>query len=136
MKPAFHVAWIIGVLFVLAGLALLLTPSVDKGPYPRAREAIAELWIRQNTKTALIRYQIDCGRFPTTDEGLNALIQAPAEQSAWKGPYLEGARGPLDSWGRPYRYRSPAVKSSAHYDLWSEAGDVLSDKDDIVSWQQ
>lgn len=54
---------------------------------------------------ALGAFRLDVGRFPTDDEGLNALLVRPPEAAEWNGPYLE-KKVPNDPWGRAYRYRS------------------------------
>ena len=48
------------------------------------------------------------GRYPTTSEGLNALVQRPSGAQVWTGPYLKNGKLPVDPWGNPYQYRSPA----------------------------
>jgi len=57
-------------------------------------------------RKALEAFRIDNGRFPTTSEGLEALVTAPAGATRWNGPYLQGAI-PADPWGTPYQYQSP-----------------------------
>ena len=57
---------------------------------------------------ALDAYRLDVGRYPTTEEGLAALVQRPAASLKWNGPYLQ-RNVPLDPWGRAYEYRSPAT---------------------------
>lgn len=55
---------------------------------------------------ALDQYRLDTGRYPTTELGLNALIQRPQDEPKWNGPYLKKAV-PLDPWGKAYVYRAP-----------------------------
>jgi general secretion pathway protein G len=55
---------------------------------------------------ALQAYRIDMGRYPTSSEGLQALLTAPGSDARWRGPYLKGAVPP-DPWGMPYRYTFP-----------------------------
>jgi general secretion pathway protein G len=55
---------------------------------------------------ALDQYRLDTGRYPATELGLNALVQRPANEPKWNGPYLKKAV-PLDPWGKPYLYKSP-----------------------------
>jgi len=65
---------------------------------------------------ALDLYRLDTGRFPTTELGLKALVERPANEPKWNGPYLRKAV-PVDPWGRPFIYRAPGAK--ADYDLVS-----------------
>jgi general secretion pathway protein G len=59
---------------------------------------------------SLDTYRLDVGRYPSAEEGLNALLAAPASAAGkWNGPYLKKAV-PLDPWGHPYQYRSPGTK--------------------------
>jgi len=70
---------------------------------------------------ALDTYRLDVGRYPTSEEGLVALLAAPASATAnWNGPYLKKSI-PLDPWGRPYMYRSPGSKSD--YEIVSDGKD-------------
>ena len=57
--------------------------------------------------TALELYALDAGGFPPQQAGLQALMQAPAGQTRWRGPYLKRSNGLTDPWGQPYRYRFP-----------------------------
>ena len=59
---------------------------------------------------ALDQYRLDMRRYPSAEEGLNALLVKPGEAAAWNGPYLKKAV-PADPWGRPYVYRTPGEKS-------------------------
>ncbi len=58
---------------------------------------------------ALDHYRLDVGRYPSTEQGLNALLTRPGNEPKWNGPYLQNAV-PLDPWGKPYVYRSPGEK--------------------------
>jgi general secretion pathway protein G len=69
---------------------------------------------------ALDTYRLDTGRYPTTEQGLNALVTKPADALKWNGPYLRKAV-PLDPWGNPYRYKSPAEKGD--YEILSYGKD-------------
>lgn len=59
---------------------------------------------------ALDTYRLDLGRYPSTEEGLSALLVKPDSAAKWNGPYLRKAL-PKDPWGQPYQYRSPGLKS-------------------------
>jgi general secretion pathway protein G len=71
--------------------------------------------------SALDLFYLDAGRYPTTSEGLDALVQRPTNVQAWNGPYLKGGRVPLDPWSNPYQYRSPVER--APYELVSFGSD-------------
>jgi len=62
----------------------------------------------ESFSSALDLYYLDNGRYPSSAEGLSALVQRPANASSWNGPYLKTGAVPADPWGRPYIYRSPA----------------------------
>jgi general secretion pathway protein G len=59
---------------------------------------------------ALDTFRLDVGRYPTTEEGLNALLNKPSNADRWNGPYLKGAI-PLDPWGHAYLYKAPGTKN-------------------------
>ena len=69
---------------------------------------------------ALDQFRIDVGRFPTTEEGLNALMVRPPNGAKWNGPYLRKAV-PNDPWGRAYIYRAPGAKGD--FDITSYGKD-------------
>jgi general secretion pathway protein G len=71
----------------------------------------------ENLASALDLFYLDAGRYPTTEEGLAALVQRPAGVSSWSGPYLKSVGLPKDPWGHPYLYRSPG--QSGPYDVSS-----------------
>ncbi|MCI4677153.1 type II secretion system major pseudopilin GspG [Rhodoblastus acidophilus] len=61
----------------------------------------------ENIASALDLFYLDAGRYPTTEEGLAALVRAPADASAWNGPYIKSATAPKDPWGHDFVYRAP-----------------------------
>ena len=85
--------------------------------------------------TALDTFRLDVGRYPTTDEGLQALRQKPGTLDRWDGPYLKKDL-PMDPWGSPYIYKSPG--DHGPYDIVSYGADKApggdGDNRDIVSW--
>jgi general secretion pathway protein G len=64
----------------------------------------------ESLEKALDQYRLDMRRYPSVEEGLEALVAKPADAQAWSGPYLKKAV-PNDPWGRPYVYRTPGQKS-------------------------
>lgn len=85
---------------------------------------------------ALDLYFLDNGRYPTSSEGLNALVHAPGNLATWNGPYLKGSTVPPDPWGHPYVYRSPGQHGA--YDIISFGSDGqeggTGSASDITSW--
>jgi general secretion pathway protein G len=82
----------------------------------KSKVKITQLQIAEFGK-ALDDYRIDVGHYPTTQQGLAALITVPAGETKWDGPYLRHAV-PLDPWGHPYQYRQPGQHGP--YDLYSD----------------
>ncbi len=84
---------------------------------------------------ALDQYRIDTGRYPNTEQGLAGLVQRPADEPRWAGPYLAKAV-PADPWGRPYLYRAPGQHGD--FDLLSYGRDGQpggdGDNADLTSW--
>jgi general secretion pathway protein G len=84
---------------------------------------------------ALDTYRLDVGRYPTTEQGLNALLQRPQNEAKWNGPYLQKAV-PFDPWGKPYQYKSPG--DHGEFDVWSFGKDGqpggTAENADITSW--
>lgn len=90
---------------------------------------------------ALDTFAEDCGRYPTTAEGLAALLRRPGDITVarWKGPYLDRDGIPTDSWGHDYAYHCPGIRNTNRFDLYSHGPDGASksqgnDPDDINSW--
>ena len=71
----------------------------------------------ENLASAVDLYYLDNGRYPSTEEGLAALVRRPSTASAWNGPYLKTNGVPKDPWGHDYLYRTPG--QNAAYDIGS-----------------
>ena len=93
------------VIGILALLATVATPQVMRY-FSKAKTEIAALQVR-NLATAVDMYYVETGKYPPADLGLKALIEAPAGDARWNGPYVKGPRDLLDPWGRAYLYRAP-----------------------------
>jgi general secretion pathway protein G len=120
------------VVIIIGALVAMVVPRFA-GRAEQARVSAAKADVQANIATALKMYELDNGAYPTTSEGLNALLsQSPAAPN-WKGPYLE--RKPIDPWGREYKYKSPGEHRSADYDLYSLGRDGQESTDDITNWE-
>ncbi len=121
------------VVIIIGVLVAMIVPRMA-GRSEQARVAVAQADVDLNIATALKLYEIDNGAFPTTDEGLQALLAAPASAKNWKGPYLE--KNPVDPWGNPYQYKCPGTHRLRDYDLWSNGKSGIEGADAIGNWQK
>lgn len=119
------------VVIIIGALVAMVMPRLA-GRGEQARVATAKADIQTNIATALKLYELDNGAFPSTEEGLNALLNKPSSASNWNGPYLE--RKPLDPWGREYAYKSPGEHRQMDYDLYSLGNDGVESQDDVKNW--
>jgi general secretion pathway protein G len=85
----------------------------------KSEQALAKTQI-ESFHRALASYRLDVGAFPSTEEGLSALMVKPSSAPKWNGPYLS-KEVPPDPWGRPYIYHAPGAKGD--YDLMSYGKD-------------
>jgi general secretion pathway protein G len=128
---AFTLIELMLVVIIIGALVAMVMPRLT-GRSEQARAAAAKADILANIATALKLYELDSGSFPSTSEGLNALLAKPSSASSWNGPYLE--KEPLDPWGRTYQYRSPGT-SRPDYDLFSLGKDGVESDDDVTNWK-
>ncbi len=130
---------LIELLVVLVSLSVLATVVGPKlfGQTESARRKTAITQMR-NIESALALYELDNGGFPTTEEGLQALVEQPSSAQNWReGGYLEKGKVPLDPWKNPYVYVSPGSHTK-EYDLESYGADGADGGDgknaDVESW--
>lgn len=105
------------VLAILGLLIGLVAPAVLR-QLGHAKEEIAQQSI-ERLGGVLDIYKLDVGSYPTTEQGLQALITRPEGVRHWNGPYLKGIKLPKDPWGHPFVYRSPSERQGHEYDLYS-----------------
>jgi general secretion pathway protein G len=105
------------VLAILGLLIGLVAPAVMR-QFGAAKEKIAQQSV-ERLATILDMYKLDIGDYPTTDQGLQALLTQPQGIAHWSGPYLKGDKLPEDPWGHPFVYRSPSERPGHEYDLYS-----------------
>jgi general secretion pathway protein G len=120
------------VVIIIGALVAMVMPRLT-GRGEQARAAAAKADVQANIATALKMYELENGKYPTTEEGLNALLGKPASATNWNGPYME--RKPIDPWGREYKYKCPGEHRSADYDLYSLGRDGVEGTDDITNWE-
>lgn len=122
------------VLFILGMLIAVLFRNADQ-IMGRGSESVAGIFVNESIRTPLFSFKMDLRRYPTTEEGLQALVSAPANGAdRWRGPYLEGGKLPLDPWGNPYQYRYPGTKNPDGYDVFSFGPDGVDSDKNIGNW--
>ncbi len=123
------------VVIIIAALAAMVVPRLGSRS-EQAKVAVAEADIGSNIGLALKLYKLDNGRYPTTSQGLKALLSKSTSSpvpSNWNGPYLE--RDPLDPWKNTYQYKCPGSHNADGYDLYSLGTDgVEGTEDDVNNW--
>jgi general secretion pathway protein G len=123
------------VMIILGLLAALVVPRMF-GRIGEAKKKAAYSQI-ELFGTALDSFRLDVGRYPTTAEGLEALITQVSDADGWNGPYLKKTEIPADPWNNPYHYESPGKHGD--YDLYSYGADNAEggegDNADILSWK-
>lgn len=131
-RRAFTLIELMIVVIIIAALASMVAPRlIDRSDDAKAHIARGDL---SNLDVALKLYRLDTGRYPSSEEGLDALMARPGAVTQWKGPYLE--RKAQDPWKRPYRYKYPGVHNTGGFDLFSSGGDGQDGTaDDIRNWE-
>ena len=110
------------VVIVIIGLLIgFVAPAVLR-QLGNARNSVAKQSI-ERLGSVLDLYKLDIGSYPTSDQGLAALLQQPPDVGTWNGPYLHGSKPPLDPWNHPYLYQVPSVRQGLPYDLCSHGPD-------------
>lgn len=134
-KNGFSLIELLVVLVILGLLAALVGPNVMK-KLGGARSDTARLQLESLSAT-LDSFALEIGRYPTSEEGLEALVSNPGGLSKWNGPYLTKKKIPLDPWDNPYNYKSPG--DHGDFDLYSLGADNAEggekDDADITSWE-
>ena len=106
------------VVLAILGLLIGLVAPAALLQLGSAKEKIAHQSI-ERLASVLDIYKLDVGSYPTTEQGLQALLTQPSGVTHWSGPYLKGENVPDDPWGRPFQYRSPSQRPGHEYDLYS-----------------
>jgi len=125
------------VVLVIIGLIMGLVGPRVLSYLSEARTKAARLQI-ESFSNSLDLYYLDVGRYPTSQEGLNALVTRPPGMDAWHGPYLKGGMVPLDPWRNAYVYTAPGAHGP--YDLISYGSDGHEGGEgsaaDVTNWQR
>jgi general secretion pathway protein G len=116
-EAGFTLLEILVVIAILGLLIGLVAPAVLR-QLGNARNSIAHQSI-ERLSSVLDLYKLDVGSYPSTEDGLQALVTRPSDVSNWNGPYVKGDTVPVDPWNHPYDYRDPSSRSGHDYDLCS-----------------
>ena len=106
------------VVLAILGLLIGLVAPAALRQLGSAKDKIAHQSI-ERLAGVLDIYKLDIGTYPTSEQGLQALIARPPGVNRWNGPYLKGDKVPEDPWGRPFVYRAPSERPGHEFDLYS-----------------
>src|SRR3954447_14171809 len=135
-RGGFTLIEIMVVVIVIGILAAAIIPQFSSVPHDAkvttAKSDVAAL------NSAVDAFYVRLDRYPTAEEGLKALVEAPAgEEQKWGGPYIKVLR--VDPWKTPYQYRSPGIHHPTSFDVWSRGADGAEGGEgaaaDIGNWQ-
>ncbi len=128
---AFTLIELLVVIIILAILAAVVIPRViGRTEDARFAKATADI---STIDGVLEHYKLDTGSYPTSDEGLQALVTNVTNNERWNGPYIKN-QVPMDPWGNPYLYRMPG-ENGLDYDIYSAGPDKQpGTQDDIGNW--
>jgi general secretion pathway protein G len=129
-QAGFTLLEILVVIVILGLLIGLVAPAVLR-QLGGARVSIAHQSIAR-LGSVLDMYKLDVGSYPSTDQGLEALVQAPASVGNWNGPYVQSGKLPIDPWNHPYVYRDPSDRAGHDYDLCSTGPNGTATGDDMI----
>ena len=133
-RAGFTLIELLLVITIIGVLAGLVVPRYARRA-EQAKIAAVKADISGNLAAALELYELDNGIFPTTAQGLNALLEKPGVPpvpTSWNGPYLRG-RSLSDPWGNEYQYQSPSTKPGFDYEIASQGPDGIVGGDDDYS---
>ena len=123
------------VVITILGMLAAVVATVALDQLGGAKTDTAKLQIDQ-INTGIDLFRLDVGRFPSEQEGLQALVEAPDGAERWRGPYLKKAEVLTDPWGRPFVYAYPGQHGEA--DIYSLGADNAEGGDgedsDVTSW--
>ncbi len=136
-RGGFTLVEIMLVVIIIGILSAMVIPNIA-GKGTQARIKATKNDIEVAIPMALDMFEIENGGYPTTDQGLKALIAKPdsgvGSGETWNGPYLKKKEIPTDQWGNTYVYISPGVHNPDSFDLYSYGADGKESEDDITNW--
>lgn len=106
------------VVIAILGLLIGLVAPAALRQLGGAKVSVAKQSI-ERLGAVLDLYKLDVGSYPTTEQGLQALVERPTGVNVWNGPYVKGDKVQVDPWNRPFIYRAPSSRRGRDYDLCS-----------------
>jgi len=135
VQSGFTLLELLVVLGIIAMLAGIVGPQVMKH-MGESKTKAAKVQIEDLAAT-LDMYKLDLGTYPSSEEGLNALVESPDSAKRWNGPYLQKTKVPLDPWQNEYHYVFPGEHGK--FDIFSYGADGKEggegEDQDVVGWQ-
>ncbi|MEO0795330.1 MAG: type II secretion system major pseudopilin GspG [Verrucomicrobiota bacterium] len=124
---------VVGLIAALAGALIVgLQGTGNAGQVEIERQ-----FVTTGVKAPLMAYRLNMGTYPSGEQGLKALREAPSGATGkWRGPYLD--KEAVDSWGQPYNYRYPGTHMTNYPDIWSNGPNGQNEDgggDDVGNWQ-
>ena len=133
-NKAFTLMELLLVVAIIGILVAMMVPNLA-GRSEEARIARAQSEINSTIKLALSMFESHTGKFPTTEQGLTALVTDPGQGTSWRGPYIERVKQLKDPWGNEYHYECPGQNNTTSYDLASAGPDgQLGTEDDVTNY--
>lgn len=134
LKKAFTLIELLLVVIIIGVLAAIMLPSFS-GRSEEARRARAKTEIESTLGLALDMFEADTGSYPSTEQGLEALIRKPEQTVNWRGPYIKKSNSFQDPWKNKYHYQFPGQHNTSGYDIVSPGPDGrLGTDDDITNF--
>lgn len=135
-QGGFTLIEIMVVVVILGILAATIIPQF-MGTTQDAKIGVAKTHVAE-FDSAIARFNLHMDRYPTSEEGLKALVEAPSDAGdKWRGPYIKQVR--LDPWKEPYQYRAPGTRHPTSFDVWSKGADKADGGEgegaDIGNWE-
>lgn len=122
---------VIGLIVLLAGVVIVNVDNI----FGDQQAKMTGFKVKESFKTPLFKYRMDMGSYPTSEQGLQALLVRPSnDKGRWRGPYIENKEDLVDAWNNDLKYRFPSSSNPGSYELYSLGPDGVESEDDIRNW--
>jgi len=130
---AFSLIEMLVVIAIMGMLVTLVVFNMDS-IFGSNQKEVAKQFVNNALEAPLFSYKANMGSYPTTQQGLKALLKSPGGSNSeqWSGPYIK--KLPKDPWKNDYQYEFPGKKNTNGYDLYSFGPDGIKSEDDIGNW--